>query len=53
MGGIPKYLEEIIPSQSAEDNIHRLCFHSTGLLFREFEQIFSDLFSKKARHIAT
>lgn len=47
-GGIPKYLEEIIPSQSAEDNIHRLCFQSNGLLFREFNNIFSDLFSKKA-----
>ena len=48
-GGIPKYLEEIIISRSAEDNIHRLCFQSIGLLFREFEQIFSDLFSKKAQ----
>lgn len=48
-GGIPKYLEEVIPSQSAEDNIHRLCFQSNGLLFREFEQIFSDLFSKRAQ----
>jgi AAA+ ATPase superfamily predicted ATPase len=48
-GGIPKYLEEVISSQSAEDNIHRLCFQSKGLLFREFEQIFSDLFSKRAQ----
>jgi len=47
-GGIPKYLEEIIPTQSAEDNIHRLCFKSHGLLFREFDNIFSDLFSKRA-----
>ena len=48
-GGIPKYLEEIIPSQSAEDNIQRLCFQPKGLLFREFDQIFSDLFSKRAQ----
>lgn len=47
-GGIPKYLEEVIPSQTAEDNIHRLCFQSNGLLFREFDQIFSDLFLKRA-----
>ena len=46
--GIPKYLEEIIPSHSPEDNIQRLCFQSEGILFREFDQIFSDLFSKKA-----
>lgn len=48
-GGIPKYLEEIITTQSAEDNIHRLCFQAEGLLFREFDQIFSDLFSKRAQ----
>jgi|JI9StandDraft_1071089.scaffolds.fasta_scaffold11256_6 AAA+ ATPase superfamily predicted ATPase len=52
-GGIPKYLEEVIPSESAEDNIHRLCFQPNGLLFREFEQIFSDLFSKKAQTYRT
>lgn len=46
-GGIPKYLEEIIPSHSSEDNIQRLCFQPDGILFREFDQIFSDLFSKK------
>lgn len=48
-GGIPKYLEEIVATQSAEDNIHRLCFQSQGLLFREFDQIFSDLFSTRAQ----
>lgn len=47
-GGFPKYLEEILPAQTAEDNIHRLCFQSKGLLFREFDHIFSDLFSKRA-----
>ena len=47
-GGIPKYLEEIIPSQSSDDNIQRLCFQPEGLLFQEFDQIFADLFSKKA-----
>jgi len=46
-GGVPKYLEEIIPDKSAEDNIQRLCFKPQGLLFREFEQIFSELFSKR------
>lgn len=47
-GGIPKYLEEIKPKLSAEENIKSLCFHAEGLLFREFDQIFSDLFFKKA-----
>lgn len=45
MGGVPKYLEEIQPSLTAEDNIKRLCFRPGGQLFLEFDQIFSDLFS--------
>lgn len=47
-GGVPKYLEEILPGESAEDNISRLCFRPEGLLFREYDQIFTDLFSKRA-----
>lgn len=48
VGGIPKYLEEIVPKLSAEENIRSLCFTPGGLLFREFEQIFSDLFSQRS-----
>jgi len=47
-GGVPKYLEEIIPGESAEKNISSLCFTPSGLLFREYDQIFSDLFLKRA-----
>jgi len=43
-GGIPKYLEEIDPKCSAEDNIRRLCFTKGAILVAEFNQIFSDLF---------
>jgi AAA+ ATPase superfamily predicted ATPase len=46
-GGVPKYLEEIIVKDSAEENIKHLCFSPEGLLFREFDQIFSDLFDKR------
>ena len=46
-GGVPKYLEEIQPRLSAEANIKNLCFDKSGLLFHEFDQIFSDLFSKR------
>ena len=46
-GGIPFYLEHIRPDQSAEQNITALCFRQTGLLYREFDKIFSDLFSKR------
>lgn len=47
-GGVPRYLEEIIPSKTAEENIKRLCFQSGALLVREFDRIFSDLFSKRS-----
>ncbi len=48
MGGVPRYLEEILPNQSAEVNIQRLCFQKEGFLFSEFERIFSDLFSHRS-----
>lgn len=48
-GGIPKYLEEIDPGLTAEKNIERLCFNPAGLLFHEFDQIFHDIFSKRAQ----
>lgn len=47
-GGIPKYLEEIQANLSAEENIKNLCFDRGGLLFNEFEQIFSDIFGKRS-----
>ncbi|MFC2049467.1 ATP-binding protein [Chlamydiota bacterium] len=46
-GGVPRYLEEIRPELSAEQNLHLLCYQPTGILFNEFDQIFSDLFSKR------
>ena len=47
-GGVPRYLEEIDPAQTSEQNIQRLCFHPGGILFREFDQIFHDIFSRRA-----
>jgi AAA+ ATPase superfamily predicted ATPase len=46
-GGIPRYLEEIDPRLSAEENIGRLCFREGALLFDEFERLFSDLFGRR------
>ncbi len=43
-GGVPKYLEEINPKLSAEENIKHLCFTKGAILVEEFRQIFSDLF---------
>lgn len=46
-GGVPRYLEEIDANIPADENIRRLCFEKEGLLFEEFEKIFTDLFSKR------
>lgn len=47
-GGIPKYLEEINPRISAEENIKKLCFTEGGFLVEEFRQIFSDVFLRSS-----
>ncbi|MBF8262715.1 MAG: hypothetical protein HW387_380 [Parachlamydiales bacterium] len=47
-GGVPRYLEEIAPELPAEKNIQNLCFTRGGLLVREFDEIFSDLFSRRS-----
>lgn len=36
-GGVPRYLEEIDYSATAEQNIKDLCFRKEGILFNEFE----------------
>lgn len=48
LGGVPRYLEEINPKITAEENIQRLCFRKESLLFNEFDRIFTDLFGKKS-----
>ena len=47
-GGIPKYLEEIKFNLSAEENIKQLCFLESGLLFNDFDYIFSALLEKQS-----
>jgi len=48
-GGVPRYLEEIRPQWTTEENINVLCFEKEAFLFREFKKIFSDLFSRKSK----
>lgn len=47
-GGVPRYLEEVHPEWPAEENIKALCFEKEAFLFKEFERIFSDLFSSRS-----
>ena len=47
-GGIPRYLEEILPHDPAIQTIIHSCFKKEGILFREFDDIFNDLFSRRS-----
>ncbi len=49
-GGVPRYLEEINPMITAEENIYRLCYRSEGVLFNEFDDIFNDLFQRRGEY---
>lgn len=46
-GGVPRYLEEINPKQTAEKNIKRLCYTPEGTLYNEFDKIFRDIFQRQ------
>lgn len=47
-GGVPKYLEDMDPSLSAEENVRNLCFLPEGSLFRDFDETFADVFGPSA-----
>ncbi len=47
-GGIPKYLEEINPKITAEENIRRMAFTEGGILFNDFTDIFTDTLMRKS-----
>ena len=48
VGGIPRYLEEFRPSLTLDENIRRMCFLKQGLLFREFDETFNNVFGTRA-----
>ena len=48
VGGVPRYLEEVRPSLTVDENIRRMCFFRQGLLFREFDETFSNVFGAHA-----
>ncbi len=47
-GGVPSYLQSFNANLPVDENIKQLCYSSGGLLFREFDQIFHDLFGKRS-----
>ena len=46
LGGIPKYLQEIDPTKSFDQNINRLLFTRTGILMSEYSKIFYSQFKE-------
>lgn len=48
-GGVPRYLEELRPAISAEQNLKKICFSPEGFLFNEFNQIISDIFLSRSQ----
>jgi AAA+ ATPase superfamily predicted ATPase len=52
MGGIPQYLKEIEPGESATQAIDKLCFTKDGILNDEFKKLFHSLFNGADDHIA-
>ncbi len=50
-GGIPHYLKEIQPGESAAQSIDSLCFTKDGLLTDEFNVLYHSLFDSAQNHI--
>ena len=51
MGGIPYYLRDVQSGQSAMQNIERMCFSRTGLLYSEFDKLYASLFDYPENYI--
>lgn len=47
VGGVPRYLEEIDPSETAEQNIKRLFFMPKAVLRMDFDDMFRDVITEE------
>ncbi len=50
IGGIPHYLDKLLPGDSVATAIDRLCFQQGGLLVDEFNIVFASLFKSSSNH---
>jgi len=48
VGGVPRYLEEIDPGASANENIRRLAFRPKGVLREDFDAMFKDVITRQS-----
>jgi len=51
-GGIPRYLEEVSPRLSAEENIRRMAFLPNSVLREDFDEMFNDVVTEKPKFSA-
>lgn len=51
LGGIPFYLNEVLPNLSVAENIDRLMFSPNGMLHDEFSRLYPALFDNSEGHI--
>ena len=51
LGGVPHYLKEIKPGESALQAVNRICFQKDGLLVNEFDNLYKALFKNSEQHI--
>lgn len=49
-GGVPRYLEELDPSLSANENIRKMCFLPKAMLRDDFSKIFNSIFGDNAMY---
>ena len=47
-GGVQKYLEEMNPKITADENIRRMAFTDGGILFNDYSDIFTDTLQRKS-----
>lgn len=50
MGGVPHYLEKLLPGESVAQSLDRLCFNKDGFLRTEFDNVFASLFDHHENH---
>lgn len=51
-GGVPRYLEEIDPSVSADENLRRICYSPNSILRVDFDEMFNDVITEQPQFTA-
>ena len=48
-GGVPRYLEEVDPGLSADENLKRMCYSPNSILRVDFDEMFNDVITNQPR----